>query len=85
MDKQDDALNKSVQPLIEWLFCEPNPIAINTALSLTGAVKPVFRLPYVPLSDSQIAQGVELMQPFKAQLVGQNLVPLSQHDFIVKP
>jgi 4-hydroxy-tetrahydrodipicolinate synthase len=85
MDKQDEALNESVKPLIEWLFCEPNPIAINTALSLTGAVNPVFRLPYVPLSDSQITRGIELMKPFKDQLVGEHLALLVQHDFIVNP
>ncbi|WP_338366209.1 4-hydroxy-tetrahydrodipicolinate synthase, partial [uncultured Pseudoalteromonas sp.] len=51
MDTKNDALNTSLQPLMNWLFCEPNPIAINTAMMMTGAVNPVFRLPYVPLSD----------------------------------
>lgn len=61
MDTQNDQLNASLQPLMNWLFCEPNPIAINTALIMTGAVKPVFRLPYVPLSDEQQAKGLELI------------------------
>lgn len=57
MDTKNDALNTSLQPLMNWLFCEPNPIAINTAMMMTGAVNPVFRLPYLPLSDEQQAQG----------------------------
>ncbi|MDO6546183.1 4-hydroxy-tetrahydrodipicolinate synthase [Pseudoalteromonas carrageenovora] len=57
MDTKNDALNASLQPLMNWLFCEPNPIAINTAMMMTGAVNPVFRLPYLPLSDEQQAQG----------------------------
>ena len=38
---------------MSWMFCEPNPIALNTALAMCGAVQPVFRLPYVPLSRAQ--------------------------------
>ena len=32
MRKQNDELADSLQELIAWLFCEPNPIPINTAL-----------------------------------------------------
>lgn len=61
MDSRNDELNQSLQPLMSWLFCEPNPIAINTALMMTDAVKPVFRLPYVPLNEAQQAQGIKLI------------------------
>ncbi|MDN3381230.1 4-hydroxy-tetrahydrodipicolinate synthase [Pseudoalteromonas sp. APC 3358] len=61
MDTPSNELNASLQPLMNWLFCEPNPIAINTALMMTGAVNPVFRLPYLPLSDEQQAQGEVLI------------------------
>ncbi|MDN3409454.1 MULTISPECIES: 4-hydroxy-tetrahydrodipicolinate synthase [Pseudoalteromonas] len=61
MDSKNDALNNSLQPLMNWLFCEPNPIAINTAMIMTGAVNPVFRMPYVPLSDEQQQQGETLI------------------------
>lgn len=39
--------------LMAWLFCEPNPIPLNTALCMCGLIKPVFRLPYVPLNQEQ--------------------------------
>ncbi|KAL8111220.1 hypothetical protein AgCh_019071 [Apium graveolens] len=42
-------LNAKLLPLMKWLFEEPNPIGLNTALSQLGVVRPVFRLPYVPL------------------------------------
>ncbi|MDQ2042519.1 4-hydroxy-tetrahydrodipicolinate synthase [Pseudoalteromonas sp. 20-92] len=61
MDTKNNELNTSLQPLMNWLFCEPNPIAINTALMMTGAVNPVFRLPYLPLSDEQQKIGLPLI------------------------
>ena len=67
MDSKNDALNNSLQPLMNWLFCEPNPIAINTAMMMTGAVTPVFRMPYVPLSDEQQQQGETLINQLNEQ------------------
>jgi len=67
MDSKNDALNNSLQPLMNWLFCEPNPIAINTAMIMTGAVKPVFRMPYVPLNDEQQQQGETLINQLNEQ------------------
>ena len=67
MDSKNDALNNSLQPLMNWLFCEPNPIAINTAMIMTGAVNPVFRMPYVPLSDEQQQQGETLINQLNEQ------------------
>lgn len=67
MDSKNDALNNSLQPLMNWLFCEPNPIAINTAMMMTSAVNPVFRMPYVPLSDEQQQQGETLINQLNEQ------------------
>lgn len=33
---------------MNWLFLEPNPIALNTILAMTGMSNPVFRAPYYP-------------------------------------
>lgn len=82
MDSKNDALNQSIQSLVSWLFIEPNPIPVNTLLALTGAVKPVFRLPYVPLKDELIEQGIRLISEFDTeQRVGDQLMKLSQDDF----
>ncbi|WP_039037446.1 MULTISPECIES: 4-hydroxy-tetrahydrodipicolinate synthase [Pseudoalteromonas] len=72
MDTKNDSLNSSLQPLMNWLFCEPNPIAINTALMMTGAVNPVFRLPYLPLSDEQQAQGEALINELNVDDIAGN-------------
>ncbi|MGB6139577.1 MAG: 4-hydroxy-tetrahydrodipicolinate synthase [Pseudoalteromonas rhizosphaerae] len=87
MDSKSDALNASLQPLISWLFCEPNPIAINTALMMTGAVKPVFRLPYVPLNEQQQAQGVTLINQLDGVAVvgGSKATPLNLENTIILP
>jgi 4-hydroxy-tetrahydrodipicolinate synthase len=46
MTEQDDALNEKLGPLYAWLFAEPNPIGVNTAMMQLGMSAPVFRLPY---------------------------------------
>ncbi|MCF2856046.1 4-hydroxy-tetrahydrodipicolinate synthase [Pseudoalteromonas sp. SMS1] len=69
MDERNDTLNKELAPMINWLFCEPNPIAINTALIMTGAVSPVFRLPYVPLNKAQQLQGQSLINAIDEQYI----------------
>jgi len=71
--RQDD-MNASLQGLISWLFEEPNPIGVNTALAMCGLVKPVFRLPYVPLSSKQRAAGRALLQPFLEHIPGASAV-----------
>lgn len=48
MDSKDPELNAKAQPFMNWLFLEPNPIALNTILAMTGMVNPVFRAPYYP-------------------------------------
>jgi len=82
MDHQDPMLNESLQGLMKWLFCEPNPIAINTALMMTGAVKSNFRLPYKALTKEQRQQGLALLSHFKTiDLVGNELSLLADSDF----
>eukprot|EP00889_Picochlorum_renovo_P008086 jgi/Picre1/35116/NNA_002579.t1 len=36
MESRDDEQNEKLQELIGWLFCEPNPIPINTAMAMCG-------------------------------------------------
>ncbi|MEL0631416.1 4-hydroxy-tetrahydrodipicolinate synthase [Pseudoalteromonas carrageenovora] len=84
MDTKNDALNASLQPLMNWLFCEPNPIAINTAMMMTGAVNPVFRLPYLPLSDEQQAQGEILINELNVEdIVGKKAAVLNNDNVLI--
>ncbi|KAJ4978187.1 hypothetical protein NE237_008967 [Protea cynaroides] len=59
---KNSSLNAKLMPLIEWLFHEPNPVGLNTALAQLGVVRPVFRLPYVPLP---LARRVEFLNIVK--------------------
>jgi len=78
--KQAD-LNQSLQAIFDWLFCEPNPIAINTALSMTSAIKAVFRLPYLPLNRQQRQLGFELLSKISSsELIGDSLSVLEDSD-----
>ncbi len=84
LDSEDASLNEKLQPLMSWLFCEPNPIPLNTALSMTSAIAPVFRLPYVPLSLEKRKEGLELMQQFDAkELTGESPQLLDDQAFVL--
>lgn len=82
MDKENSELNTRLQPLIQWLFCEPNPIAINTALMMTSAVPTNFRLPYLALTKAQRQQGFELLSALHPKdIVGESLSVLEDNTF----
>lgn len=79
------ALNAKIMPLINWLFQEPNPIGLNTALAQLGVVRPVFRLPYVPLSVEKRMEFVKLVNEIgREHFVGEKDVEvLDDDDFIL--
>ncbi len=82
IDNENVELNDSLQGLMTWLFCEPNPIAINTSLMMTGAVKPNFRLPYLALTKEQRQSGYELLAKLDVNdRVGDELSLLEDSDF----
>ena len=70
MTSRDDALDKSLKELYAWMFCEPNPISLNTAFAMCGIVRPVFRLPYVPLSREQRERGAVLLKAVQQHIPG---------------
>ena len=77
-------LNASLQDLIAWLFSEPNPIPVNTALAMCGAIRPVFRLPYVPLDRRQREIGAVLLERVAEHLPGPARVQvLKDSDFTI--
>lgn len=80
MTQQDDELAASLGDLISWLFCEPNPIPLNTALAMCGLIRPVFRLPYVPLSREQRERGAVLLRPFQQHIPGCKEVRVMEDD-----
>jgi len=82
MDNKNDELNNNLQGLMQWLFCEPNPICINTALMMTDAVSPNFRLPYKALIKVQRQEGFELLSAISSdEIVGDSLSLLDDSDF----
>ncbi len=82
---RDPKLNAKLQPLINWLFMEPNPIGLNTALSQLGLIQPVFRLPYVPLGIEKRRQFVQIVEDIGRQhFVGDKVVQaLEDDDFLL--
>ncbi|XP_065856770.1 4-hydroxy-tetrahydrodipicolinate synthase, chloroplastic-like [Euphorbia lathyris] len=82
---KNPTLNSKLLPLIDWLFQEPNPIGLNTALAQLGVVRPVFRLPYVPLPLAQRVEFVNLVKAIgREHFVGEKDVQvLDDDDFIL--
>ncbi|PON42185.1 4-hydroxy-tetrahydrodipicolinate synthase [Trema orientale] len=82
---KNPSLNSKIMPLVDWLFQEPNPIALNTALAQLGVVRPVFRLPYVPLPLAKRIEFVNLVREIgREYFVGEKDVKvLDDDDFIL--
>ncbi|XP_073271587.1 4-hydroxy-tetrahydrodipicolinate synthase, chloroplastic-like [Primulina huaijiensis] len=82
---KNPTLNSKLLPLIEWLFHEPNPIGLNTALAQLGVVRPVFRLPYVPLQFEKRAEFVNIVEELgRENFIGEKDVQiLDDDDFIL--
>ena len=84
MQNPDPELNHSLQQLMAWLFCEPNPVAVNTAMAMCGLIKPVFRLPYVPLSRDKREDGAKLLQQVIHLIPGcKEVHVLKDEDFVI--
>ncbi|KAL8111399.1 hypothetical protein AgCh_019207 [Apium graveolens] len=77
-------LNAKLLPLMKWLFEEPNPIGLNTALSQLGVVRPVFRLPYVPLPLAKRVEFVNIVEDLgRENFVGEEDVQVLEDDDFV--
>ena len=84
MDNEDSKLNNLLQPVMSWLFHVPSPNALNTVLSMTGSIKPVFRLPYSPVEKEERQKIFEILKDFELdELVGSNLEIMDDQDFII--
>lgn len=78
-------LNEKILPLINWLFTEPNPIGLNTGLAQLGVIRPVFRLPYVPLDIEKRRQFTQIVADIGRQhFIGDKDVQvLDDDDFLL--
>jgi 4-hydroxy-tetrahydrodipicolinate synthase len=52
--KTAQAINEEMFPIHKAMFIETNPIPVKTALSMMGMIKPVFRLPLVPMKEKNL-------------------------------
>ncbi|XP_043712808.1 4-hydroxy-tetrahydrodipicolinate synthase, chloroplastic-like [Telopea speciosissima] len=82
---KNPSLNSKLTPLFDWLLYEPNPIGVNTALMQLGVVRPVFRLPYLPLPRARRVEFVNIVKELgRENFVGDRDVQvLEDDDFIV--
>nr|GFA31027.1 4-hydroxy-tetrahydrodipicolinate synthase, chloroplastic-like [Tanacetum cinerariifolium] len=78
---KNQSLNKKLLPLINWLFGEPNPIGVNTALAQLGVIRPIFRLPYVPLPLAKRVEFVNIVKEIgREHFIGEKDVQVLEDD-----
>ncbi|KAJ7530756.1 hypothetical protein O6H91_14G017600 [Diphasiastrum complanatum] len=78
---KNNLLNQKLRPLMNWLFVEPNPIGLNTALAQLGVIRPIFRLPYVPLNLEKRREFVNIVKTIgREHFVGDKDVQLLKDD-----
>nr|GMD24792.1 4-hydroxy-tetrahydrodipicolinate synthase, chloroplastic [Ipomoea batatas]GMD26394.1 4-hydroxy-tetrahydrodipicolinate synthase, chloroplastic [Ipomoea batatas]GMD26584.1 4-hydroxy-tetrahydrodipicolinate synthase, chloroplastic [Ipomoea batatas] len=82
---KNPSLNAKLVSLIQWLFEEPNPIGLNTAMAQLGVARPIFRLPYVPLPKKKREEFVKIVNDIgRENFVGERDVEaLDDDDFIL--
>ncbi|XP_057455321.1 4-hydroxy-tetrahydrodipicolinate synthase, chloroplastic-like isoform X2 [Lotus japonicus] len=82
---KNPTLNSKLMPLFDWLFHVPVPVALNTALAQLGVIKPVFRLPHVPVPVEKRIEFVNLVKEIgREYFVGDKDVQvLDNDDFIL--
>jgi 4-hydroxy-tetrahydrodipicolinate synthase len=84
MDYEDPELNEKIQPFMNWLFMQPNPIGLNTVFAMTGAAQPVFRAPYWPYDQDMRNDVISLLKDFEAyEICGGHPKELKDEDFTV--
>ena len=84
MKTRDDRQAAALQDLCSWLFEEPNPIALNTALSMCGLIRPVFRLPYYPMTKEQRTRGAKLLREVQDHIPGcREVRVMEDSDFVL--
>lgn len=82
---KNPSLDSKLMPLVDWLFKEPNPIGLNTALAQLGVVRPVFRLPYKPLPLAKRVEFAKIVKEIgRENFVGEKVVQfLDDDDFVL--
>ena len=84
MDYEDPELNEKIQPFMNWLFMQPNPIGLNTVFAMTGAAQPVFRAPYWPYDHDMRNDVIALLKDFEDyEICGGQPRELKDEDFTV--
>lgn len=83
MDENNPNLNSQLAPLFKWLFQEPNPIPLNTLLSMMKLIRPVFRLPYTFLELEERKLGIDILKSLHTSELSQNFQVLEDQEFIV--
>ncbi|XP_058744118.1 4-hydroxy-tetrahydrodipicolinate synthase, chloroplastic-like [Vicia villosa] len=85
VEGKNPSLNAKLAPLFDWIFHVPTPVALNTALAQLGVIKPVFRLPHVPVPIEKRREFVNLVKEFgRENFVGEKDVQvLDDEDFII--
>mmetsp|Transcript_23742 Transcript_23742/g.60937 ORF Transcript_23742/g.60937 Transcript_23742/m.60937 type:complete len:352 (-) Transcript_23742:650-1705(-) len=80
----DYELAQKMAPLVSWLFHEPNPIPVNTAMAMCGLCKPVFRAPYEFCPKESRIEGAKILEDLLEYMPGvEEVKVMEDEDFTV--
>lgn len=83
MNQPNEELNKNLGDLFQWLFCEPNPIPLNTIMAMMNIINLVFRLPYVPLNKEIRKKGEQIFKALEFDDVYSDIANIEDDDFVI--
>lgn len=83
MDSRNDTINDRLGEMFAWLCCEPNPIPLDTIMAMLKIVKPVFRLPYVPLERDIREKGRSIFRRLQLDDMYTDIANLPDSEFVV--
>jgi 4-hydroxy-tetrahydrodipicolinate synthase len=79
----DTTTRDGIMPLMEWVFAQPNPIGINTLMSMMRMNHPYFRLPYLPFTKEDRQRGKTIVEELGLEhTVSDRIDVLNDEDFI---
>lgn len=77
-------LAKKLSNIFNWLFCTSSPIPLNCIMAMMGLTRPVFRLPYVPVSADIRAQGKQILEDLHLnEIMYSEINDINDDDFIL--
>ena len=84
LESPQPELAKKLSTVFNWLFCTSSPIPLNSIMAMMGLTKPVFRLPYVPLSAEIRTEGKRILEELQLdEIMYSEISEIKDEEFLL--